>query len=204
MSMPRVLICALLTLVPWASHADSWVQPEVRSYASDATGYTFTVEPLLLSIQQLSLLQQATGDAGGAANAEYPKGRLVSPSGDLLWESRLVNRIAPVSALVSVSGQFVVTFDNWGAIGEGPDVVVIYGRAGQVIRALSLTDIVGPQRASTLRRSISSRWWSGEHQFESEDFLVLTVLAEGSDFFSADPQYDTIRVRLADGEVVGG
>lgn len=32
------------------------------------------------------------------------------------------------------------------------------GREGQVIRALSLTDIVGPQRASTLRRSISSRW----------------------------------------------
>lgn len=42
------------------------------------------------------------------------------------WTAPLSNRVAPVSALVSDSGRYVVTFDNWDQVGYGDDVVAVY------------------------------------------------------------------------------
>jgi len=202
MRVSRLLKFWLLLLAPCAVLADSWVQPEIRTYTSQSGDYAFTVEPRLAGSQMFSFVQNSNGAGPVATDYEYPKGRLVSRAGNLLWERKLVNAVSPVSALVSAGGQFVVTFDNWNSGGIGPDVVVIYGSSGQVIRALSLGDIIGPQRASTLPRSISSRWWAGEHRFESEEILLLSVLAEGSDFRSGQPQFESIRIRLVDGAVM--
>ncbi len=77
------------------------------------------------------------------ADGVVPKGRLVTASGALVWERTLPNEVAPASALVSSDARFVVTFDNWGALGHGPHVVVIYDADGQLIRSLSLSDIAG-------------------------------------------------------------
>ncbi|MDO9319843.1 MAG: hypothetical protein Q7V56_16835 [Gammaproteobacteria bacterium] len=197
-----ILTCALLVLAPCTVEADSWVQPEIKTYPSKADGYSFTVEPRLFGSQLFPFKERSTGRADVGADSEYPKGRLVSPSGEVLWERKLVNEVSPVNALVSAGGRYVVTFDNWSSIGYGSDVVVIYGQSGQLIRKLSLGDIVGPRRVSEFPISIGSRWWSGDHQFESEEFLSLSVLAGGSDFFSDEPKFESIRVRLEDGVVV--
>lgn len=197
-----ILVCGLLVLAPCAVEADSWAQPRVKKYTSASGGYSFTVEPLLPDNQLLYFEERSEGKADAGANSEYPKGRLVAPSGEVLWERKLVNQVSPVSALVSAGGRFVITFDNWYSVGHGSDVVVIYGQSGQVIRRLSLGDIVGRRRASQFPSSISSIWWSGDHRFESEEYLSLSVLAEGSEPHSDEPRFESVRVRLEDGEVV--
>ncbi len=74
----------LLALLSFAVRADSWLPPSVRNYPSATSGHVFIVEPNLMS----------------GAVAEFPKGRLVTASGELVWERRLLNAVAPVSALV--------------------------------------------------------------------------------------------------------
>lgn len=201
MCILTILSCGLLVLAVCAVEADSWVQPSIAKYTSKSGDYSFTVEPLLVS-HMFSFIEKSTHGADVDTSSECPKGRLVSPSGEVVWERKLVNEVAPVSALVSAEGRFVVTFDNWFSGGYGSDVVAIYGQSGQVILEFSLGDIVGYQRVSKFPRSISSRWWSGHHEFESEDVLLLSVLAEGSDFYSDERKFDTVRIRLEDGAVL--
>ncbi len=197
-----ILACGLLGLAPWSVYADSWALPEIEKYTSESGEYSFTVEPLPLS-SQLSYFEEKTkGTADVGSESKYPKGRLVSSSGEVLWERKLVNEVSPVSALVSSSGHFVITFDNWHSVGIGPGVVVIYGESGQVIRTLALEDVVGPEWASDLPRSVSSIWWSGNHTIESDEFLSLSVVAMGSNPHGDNAVFESIRVRLKDGAVV--
>lgn len=176
----------LLALLAFAVRADSWLPPSVRHYPSATSGHVFIVEPNLMS----------------GAVAEFPKGRLVTASGELVWERRLLNEVAPVSALVSADARFVVTFDNWQAVGYGRHVLVIYDADGQLIRSLTLSDIVGASGVKRFRASIGSRWWAGEHHFESPQVLALQVYAEGSSIIDAQPRFDIVRVRLQDGAVL--
>lgn len=73
---------------------------------------------------------------------------------------RLVNEVAPVSALVSDDGRRLVTFDNWHAMGYGDDVVVIYRSDGTLVRKFSLEELLTAEDVRELPRSISSRYWS--------------------------------------------
>ena len=201
MRILSIVTVGILMFAQWPADADSWAQPRIANYTSQSGGHTFTVEPLLDG-QKFSRIVTSAARQDVATNAEYPKGRLVAPSGEVLWERKLVNDVAPVNALVSADGRFVITFDNWFRAGYGSDVMVIYGQSGQVIREFSLGDIVGYQRVSKFPRSISSREWSGDHEFESEEILSLRVLAERSDLFSEERKFETIRIRLEDGVVL--
>lgn len=196
------LAIALIALTPLKVKADSWALPGAEKYTSESGSYSFTVEPLPLDSQLSYFEEKSKGNADVGSESEYPKGRLASRSGDVLWERKLVNEISPVSAQVSADGSYVVTFDNWHSVGYGSDVVVIYGHSGNLIRKLSLEDIVGAERASEFPRSVSSIWWSGDHRLESEEILALSVVAKGSDPHGDDAQFETVRVWLKDGAVV--
>jgi len=176
--------------------------PGVETYTSESGSYSFTVEPLPLDSQLSYFEEKSKGTADVGAASTYPKGRLASQSGDILWKRKLVNEVAPVEALVSADGSYVVTFDNWHSVGYGDDVVVIYGRSGELIRSLSLADIVGAERASDFPRSVSSIWWSGKHRLESGDVLGLSIVAKGADPHGEEPKFETVRVRLKDGVVL--
>jgi hypothetical protein len=43
--------------------------------------------------------------------------------------------VAPVSALVSEDGAYLITFDNWHSMGYGDDVVVLYRTDGTLIHS---------------------------------------------------------------------
>lgn len=194
-----IIIFGFLVIVSGAVKADSWAMPEVQTFSSTSGEYSFVVEPLVLA-NQLAYFQDSAFDD----NSEYPKGRLVSKTGQVLWARKLVNWVSPFNAMVSPSGRYVVTFDDWHSVGYG-SVVVIYGRQGELIQELSLRDIVGVEWASLLPKSISSIWWSGQHQFESDDVLLLSVVAKKSrdpKAQSNQQKYETIRVRLEDGRVL--
>lgn len=203
MSQARAFLFLLLaSFVPLRVCADSWQLPSVKTYTSETGGFTFKVEPFPLKRQRSYFEQKSEGAADVVADSEYPKGRLSSPSGKILWERKLVNEVAPVWALVSADGAYVVTFDNWHSTGYGDDVVVIYGREGYLVRSLSLTDAVGRERALGFPRSVSSIQWSGEHRLESPGVLAFSVVADGSHPYSENAKFETVRIQLKDGAVL--
>ena len=87
-------------------------------------------------------------------------------TGRVLWAQPLSNAVAPVEALVSDTGRYVVTFDNWHSLGYGPNVVVIYGAEGQLLRSFSLEDLLSEAELRLVFRTVSSRWWPGESGLE--------------------------------------
>lgn len=92
------------------------------------------------------------------------------------WTAPLSNRVAPVSALVSDSGRYVVTFDNWHQVGYGDDVVAVFdGSNGTLLWKYRLEDVLSNEELCQIKCSVSSRWWArGKHAMdEGRDRLIL-------------------------------
>ncbi|MGE3466367.1 MAG: hypothetical protein AB7J13_05485 [Pyrinomonadaceae bacterium] len=160
------------------------------------------VEPKKLE-SQLAYFQDKVDekDNAGAANGipdNFCKGTL-SAKGKTLWNVRLDNEVAPVSALISDNGDYVVTFDNWHRVGYGDNVVAIYnGKTGTLIKKLGLKDFLTESDIYNLPASTSSIHWHGVHQIDyTKSELILKVVkpAKGEQFFD-------IRVNLKDGSIL--
>ncbi|HYH05677.1 MAG TPA: energy transducer TonB [Thermoanaerobaculia bacterium] len=107
---------------------------------------------------------------------------------------RPVNRVEPVSALVANDGT-VVTFDNWGGVGQGDDVVVLY-RAGKLVRKFGLDAFLTAEEIAALPHSVSSIQWSGRHRVDEEKRqLILQVVYDGKSY--------ELPVDLETGELLG-
>jgi len=96
----------------------------------------------------------------------------------VVWRAALVNPVAPLEAMVTNTGSFVVTFDNW--FGAGTDPIVIYDSKGRLIfrhnlESLGLMKYVDGRwvakgengldaynlelKDAYIKRSMSSAWW---------------------------------------------
>lgn len=119
--------------------------------------------------------------------------------GKRLWNVRLDNEVAPVSALISDNGDYVITFDNWHGVGYGDNVVAIYsGKTGTLIKKLGLADFLTESDIYNLPESTSSIHWHGTHQIDySKSELILKVVKPGK-----DDQFFDVRVYLQDGTVL--
>lgn len=197
---------ALLSLA-WtaAAAADSWSIPERQTYFSADRRMRLVVTPNRALARRY--LEGPDSAENPAANA---RGRLERRGADrrwrLVWERPLVNEVAPVSALVADSGDYVVTFDNWGSVGGGDNVVVIYGADGRLVRTMSLTDFLPEDYILTLPQTFSSIWWGGfdhQHHLASDgDRLILSVVIPSThDDFFWDGQFE-LEVALATGTPV--
>ena len=146
---------AIGTLISVAVYADSWMPPETKTYLSGDATYRFTVVPK-------SVYSRTQKDPSG--HRSFCEGTLERREGDgyrQVWRNPLVNDEAPVDALVAGDTGYVVTFDNWGSMGYGDDVVAIYGPSGTRIRKLALKDFLDAEDIEALPRSVSSIWWRG-------------------------------------------
>lgn len=99
--------------------ADTWRLPETEKYCSENKKYCLKVEPKKLE-SQLSYFQDKVDDkdnAGADKNVKenYCKGTFLA-KGKKVWKVQLDNEVAPVSALVSNNGDYVITFDNWHGV----------------------------------------------------------------------------------------
>lgn len=177
----------VLALGAQSTNADSWMPPSEKSFYSDDESVRFTVTPRDIESPLAYFEDKVDGaEPAGQQPAGQPKATGVLYRRGFLglwtivWRGALVNDVAPVDALVSASGHYVVTFDNWHSIGYGDNVVVIYGPDGKVIRSMALTDIVPQDYMSALSRSVSSVYWSGQNRIEGAN-LVLKVAWPGRD-----------------------
>jgi len=216
----RVLV--LLALSGMSCLADSWRLPAREKYCSRNRQFCFEVTPKKLESQLKFFEDKSQGkeNAGSPAGLKdnFCKGSLYkvgeSKTRHVLWSKRLVNEVAPVSALVSDSGDYVVTFDNWHSVGYGPDVVVIYGPGGKLITQRGLTDFLNRDELIRLDRSVSSIWWAGDepqHYIEESAHVLVLIVVLGLKvndeiFFHPGSKSETrkIRIVLSTGEILIG
>lgn len=198
-----VLICGVSVL------GDSWALPEPKKYYSESKRYYIEVVPRKLEGQlkyfedKVAKKEPAGSQQGGKDN--YCRGIFYKQKErggyEKVWEGRLSNDVAPVQALVSDGGEYVVTFDNWHSVGYGDDVVVIYGKGGRMVRKMGLSDIIS--KDISLPRSVSSIWWGGKHYLDEKKLhLVLKTVSKWNGSFDDMPEYKDVRVDLRTGELL--
>ena len=192
--------CVLTILMfTWPSSSlavDDWRQPKTETTESPNGHYRFTSVPGDVMSKPKSAV------ASGA------RGRLEKKGSDgewsTVWERELSNDVAPVTTIVSDSGKYIVTFDNWYSMGYGSNAVVIYGEDGQTTRAMGLRDFISQSHYMALPETITSIWWGGDHSFSSDgETLILKVVpANGPMPDDESARFEQVRVRLSDGEVL--
>jgi ankyrin repeat protein len=160
---------ALMTIclaVP--ADGDSWAFPERGEVMSPQESARFTIIPRrdfgIANKGPYGILERKTDDG----------------SFERLWVARLANRTRPASAVVSDSGKFVVTRDEYGNLGYGDHVIVVYGERGRMLRSWSLSDLLTEEESNGLRGSVSSIWWScGSARIDdAESRLSIGIRAE--------------------------
>jgi hypothetical protein len=194
------------SLAPTAAVADTWSEPKVAVTASANGAYRLTVTPRTIS-DQIDFFEDKVAGREPAGQADGQPGtataRLERRTSDgnwsLVWDRPLVNDVAPVSALVSDDGRYVVTFDNWHSVGYGDDVVAIYGGDGTLIRAMALTDILPSYFLDGFSRTVSSLHWQHQSTRISGDLLQLAVREPGEAAFTNDSKFYTLNIRLDTG-----
>lgn len=191
--------------------ADTWKLPtdEVTESASGRVRVTVMpryIESPLAFFKDKEAGQELAGQKPGETRS-MPMARIermdAAGAWTTVWERPLVNDVGPNSALVTDDASYVVTFDNWHAAGYGDDVVVIYDGQGELVRKMSLEQILPPAYVNNLPRSASSRWWGGEHALvDGEAAVELHVVKLPVDFEDEDLEFAPVRIRLADGAVL--
>lgn len=199
--MKQFIIAALGTLLASTTWADSWRSPTPMTYTSSYGTYRLTVFPSGLDGHLPSYEDKVAGTEA-QAGCEAVLERLDGNEYRRLWRMPLVNRVSPVSALISDKDGSFVTFDNWHHMGWGDDAIVIYGGDGQLKRQFALTSLMSQAEFDRLPRSVSSLQWSGEHAINDGKAIVYVQIATEGDRSSSNRKYRTVRIRLDTAEVI--
>ncbi len=212
MGIPRALgLLATATIVasftPAPACADSWALPTTTTYTSCAGHARITVTPRELE-SPLAYFEDLNGNVdpagqkkGGSRVTTARLERLLDERWQLVWEHRIANDVAPVSAIVRDDGKYAVTFDDWHGLGYGPNAVVIYGPGGERVRALTLSDVVPADYIKALPHSSSSIHWRGDPRYSPDGQRVLIPVVIPSKVFASNYATIELAVDLADGTV---
>ncbi len=201
-----VIAAPIAVVWPKPACADTWVLPSTTTYLSPGGCHRLTVVPRELT-DHLSYFtdsvrdKEKPGQRPGARDAAKAILERRGSAGEwkLVWETSLINDVAPADAIVSDSGDYVATFDNWHSLGWGKDAVVIYDRGGKLVRAMALTDFLPEDWFLTLPRSVSSIWWGGTHRFENGQLVLQIAYPNAS---QDDQKYAEIAIDPATGKQV--
>lgn len=170
-------LCLLLFIHVTYVKADSWRFPEITHYYSESKQYFLEVHP-------------ANADNKRCFGTLF---RIIEADTVQVWESKLVNAVAPVKVLVSNDGQHVSTFDDWYHAGYGKNVVVTYNDQGKLLFRYSLEELVDP--TVKFRTTVSSRWWRGEpFLLDSRGKLILRIKPENKEEY-------TLAINLKSGKI---
>lgn len=131
--MRRAVLLLALLLLPLPAFADTWPLPQRTETRSPDGMHVLVVTPGSFG----------TEGPDGLGSRRPCRGALYHQSGlqrELVWEADLTPEAAPVATLVATGGDFVVTLDNWGGAGYGPNVVAIHGGDGSLVAQRSLAE----------------------------------------------------------------
>ena len=201
-------LCLVLCMT--LARADSWAPPHRQEYTSSDGNIRAIIVPRSLAGNFEYFRDKADGKTPAGQHSgsalRQPSAHMSRRTQDgrwiTLWQRPLVNDVAPVDALVTANGKYLVTFDNWHMTGHGDDAVVIYGQRGRLIRKFALVDFLPQAYIDTLPTSVSSIHWGSEHVFaDGDETLVLSVVEPGLAPGDGNGLAVSVRIRLADGMV---
>lgn len=210
--MTRALASVLFLgglLLPAVTQADSWFPPQVRTTDSANGQFRVTVVPrpidgaLPYFSDKVDGIEPAGQTRGEAQRSPMARVERLLGSGEWqqVWQMPLVNDVAPVEVLLADDGSRLVTFDNWHSMGYGDDAVVIYDERGDLLRKLSLEQMLPAAYIQHLPRSVSSMQWRGEPALV-EDGRMLEIPIAQPEIDRDEPPHVPLRIRLADGQVM--
>lgn len=176
-----LLVCLFFPIS--TAYADSWLPPKTRTHTSEAGNAWLTVVPASQT-QKLCLGQL------------FKKNMLRDAT--QVWSRPLVNPIAPMEVLVSAEGNRIVTFDNYGNLGFGREVVVFYNELGHVLNQYALEDLLSADEIAQVVHTVSSRWWRGKSSLDEELGIVEVEVRLGD---KKNRTLKWIRFRLSDGAI---
>jgi len=179
------VIAAIAALQAAVALADSWLPPTEQDYYSANEEYFLHVVP-----------GEGVTHARGTLYRAFP-----ARDAHELWSRELVNAYAPHKVLVAASGEYVVTFDDWGKVGYGPNVVVVYGPGGELVRTFALEDLLTEEEIAAVPFTASSRWWGGEHYLDEAAAVVVLKVVTGRVGPDGADEFREVRIELASGEV---
>lgn len=206
MTILMVVVVAVTAIATSIVNADSWLLPKKTKYFAPNKKYYLEVTPKKLE-SQLKYFEDKVDNKDNAGSVKgvqdnRAKGAFYVRDSNGGYSRKnmfpLVNEVAPVSALVSNNGDYMVTFDNWHSVGYGDDVVVIYRSDGTLVKKFGLEDVLTAGDIDTFRRSVSSMSWGGEHYIdESQGQLVLRVVSNGRSAWEDGAKFHELRIDLA-------
>jgi hypothetical protein len=172
--MKLILIISVLFICFFETKADEWPAPGVREYYNSDSSYFVRVIPAT-PLNSSSKYYNWVRSSANKKKQFSPEDTLAAPCRALMykktsegtrlvWERNLINKIAPVSALISEKGDYLVTFDNWFSMGFGANVVVFYNRNGKLVQSYKLEDI-SPISLESYQRSMLSLQWQCASKF---------------------------------------
>jgi hypothetical protein len=129
-----------------SARGDSWAWPTIKTNVSESGAFEFVVHP------GVSLNARKDRLPARGIFRQKTEGGVMQ-----MWERPLVNRIAPVRVLIPDSGRYVVTMDEWHAVGTKP--LVIYDAEGKLVADLALQDL-NLANHPNITRSVSSYHWN--------------------------------------------
>jgi hypothetical protein len=174
--------------------ADSWMLPSVKEYESEDKKIRLTVLPLVMRDRVIQ------------SKCRIKLDRIINNlTWSAIWARNCVNDISPTNALVTNSGKYVVTFDNWYETGVGSNVVVIYNANGKLVRSFSLMDLMSQEKINQLPRSVSSIQWGFNHYIHQDQETLVLNIADSSPGvlpFESNAKFVKIKLRLANGNIL--
>jgi len=181
--MKKYLLAALSLIIVYNLYADTWQPPTIKTYFSQNGKYMIKVIPTEYPDKYWDWKQSKE-------KKKYSKSdTTLIPCHAILyhiykndtihiWNKPLVNRVAPISAIVANDGSSIATFDNWSNLGYGNDVFVIYNENGELINKYEL-EFFSPFDIDDYMISVSSIWWRcGEKYSKSGLIEICCATAE--------------------------
>ena len=167
----KVIIIFSLLSISVSANCDTWLEPTIKRYYSSDSTYFVDIIPRKVPAKYYRWINATEK----RKKRFHPSDTLITPCHAIMykntpdgieqiWEQKLINRICPVTAIVSESGEYLVTFDNWYSMGYGVDVMVVYNSRGELLKRHMLEDI-SPFPINTYSITISSLWWRCGQEF---------------------------------------
>lgn len=189
------------------SCADSWALPETTIYRSTDGRARIVVTPRDLE-NQLAYFEDSVREQAQPGQRE--PGRSVARARverwragrwHRVWDRAIPNGVAPVEAIVRGDARYAATFDDWHGMGYGPNVIVLYGPDGKIVRRMTLSDILPAFYVESMSHSVSSIDWRDAPRFSGDGTHILLPIAIPREDNGARSETVDMAVAVADGAV---
>ncbi len=176
--MRALLITVLSGALAASASADTWSAPTTRVVQSQDGNVAARIDPNI-----------NPGKDGVTAHATITRWDGKTRSYSFVREVTLRNPESPVTVVVTNDAHFLVTFDDWFAVGATDNAVVIYDLVKGDVSNYRLQDLLPEGFQNKLERSISSVEW---HKYDPSIQVDQTVYVRipGVDFDYINTGYE--------------